>query len=105
MHTLQGHLRAGQDAKHHQTRLFFITVPGVERGVVQILALGTEAIRLVLLNGIHCASRTGKGEAGTRRQEMSSPRAKALVFCNVVDFALWYGMMVDVKMLFCRGAA
>lgn len=56
-----------------------ITVPGVERGVVQILALGIEAIRLVLLNGIHCASRTGKGEAGTRRQEMSSPRTKALV--------------------------
>jgi hypothetical protein len=42
---------------------FFITVPGVKRGVVQILAHGKEAIRQVLLNGFHCASRNGKPEA------------------------------------------
>ena len=39
-------------------------MPGVERGETQILRSGIEAIRCVLLNGIHYASRNGKPEAG-----------------------------------------
>lgn len=39
-------------------------VPGVIRGEVQILRSGIEAIRCVLLNGIHHASRSGKPQAG-----------------------------------------
>lgn len=38
MRNFRSRLCGGQDAKHHQTRLVFITVPGVRRGVVQILS-------------------------------------------------------------------
>ena len=64
VHTLWWHLGAGQDAKHHHTRFVFNAVPGVRRGEMQILHSGIEAIRCVLLNGIHHASRSGKPEAG-----------------------------------------
>jgi hypothetical protein len=58
-HDLQSHLCGGQDAKHHHTRFVFNAVPGVRRGEMQILHSGIEAIRCVLLNGIHHASRNG----------------------------------------------
>jgi len=64
VHARKSHVCSGQDAKHHQARLVFNTVPGVRRGEVQILRSGIEAIRCVLLNGIHHASRSGKPEAG-----------------------------------------
>lgn len=56
-------LHAVQHADHHHTRRLFITVPGVERGEVQIFASGSQAIRQVLLNRIRCARRYGKADA------------------------------------------
>lgn len=64
MHDLQWHVCDGQHAKHHHAKLVFNAVPGVERGEMQILRSGIEAIRCVLLNGIHQASRKWKPEAG-----------------------------------------
>ena len=59
VHDRPWHVCDGQDAKHHHAKLVFNAVPGVRRGEMQILHSGIEAIRCVLLNGIHHASRNG----------------------------------------------
>ena len=66
------------DAEHHHTRRVFITVPGVERGEVQIFESGSQAIRQVLLNRIRCARLYGKADAGTKRRSTTSPRTSGL---------------------------
>lgn len=69
-------------------------MPGVTRGEVQILRSGIKAIRCVLLNGIHHASRSGKPQAGRNEGERLLrglvPWYHHCAGLNICDFALGY---------------